>query len=101
LSLPEKEQIVVSEFITNLNPSYIGYEEKNLINLSTSNPKFIIETEKYYNLLQSFRPKQAFYIFVALNNISEIISNRNDFIKYCIALDIYKIPTYITSKSEN
>jgi hypothetical protein len=58
--------------------------------------KFIIETEQHYNLLKSFRPKQAFYIFVALNNVSEIISNRNDFIKYCIALDIHKIPTDIT-----
>ena len=58
--------------------------------------KFIIETEQHYNLLKSFRPKQAYYIFVALNNVSEIISNRNDFIKYCIALDIHKIPTDIT-----
>jgi len=58
--------------------------------------KFIIETEQHYNLLRSFRPKQAFYIFVALNNVSEIISNRNDFLKYCIALDIHKIPTDIT-----
>ena len=58
--------------------------------------KFIFETEQHYNLLKSFRPKQAFYIFVALNNVSEIISNRNDFIKYCIALDIHKIPTDIT-----
>lgn len=41
LSLPEKEQIVVSNFIRNLNPSYIGDEEKNLINLSTSNPRKI------------------------------------------------------------
>jgi hypothetical protein len=41
LSLPEEEQKVVSEFISNLNPSYIGDEEKNLINLSTSNPRKI------------------------------------------------------------
>jgi predicted KAP-like P-loop ATPase len=41
LSLPEKEQKVVSDFIRNLNPSYIGDEEKNLINLSTSNPRKI------------------------------------------------------------
>ena len=58
--------------------------------------KFIIKTEQHYNLLRTFRNKQAYYIFVALNNISEIISNRNDFIKYCIALDIHKIPTDIT-----
>jgi hypothetical protein len=58
--------------------------------------KFIIKTEQHYNLLRSFRNKQAFYIFVALNNVSEIISNRNDFLKYCIALDIHKIPTDIT-----
>jgi hypothetical protein len=57
--------------------------------------KFVIKTEQHYNLLRSFRNKQAFYIFIALNNVSEIISNRNDFIKYCIALDIHKIPTDI------
>ena len=33
---------------------------------------------------------------MALNNVTEIISNRNDFIKYSIALDIHKIPTDIT-----
>ena len=58
--------------------------------------KFVIKTEQHYNLLRRFRNKQAFYIFIALNNVSEIISNRNDFIKYCIALDIHKIPTDIT-----
>jgi hypothetical protein len=58
--------------------------------------KFVIKTEQHYNLLRSFMNKQAFYIFIALNNVSEIISNRNDFIKYCIALDIHKIPTDIT-----
>ena len=58
--------------------------------------KFVIKTEQHYNLLRNFRNKQAFYIFIALNNVSEIISNRNDFIKYCIALDIHKIPTDIT-----
>jgi hypothetical protein len=58
--------------------------------------KFVIKTEQHYNLLRSFRNKQAFYIFIALNNVSEIISNRNDFIKYCIALDTHKIPTDIT-----
>ena len=58
--------------------------------------KFVVKTEQHYNLLRSFRNKQAFYIFVALNNVSEIISNRNDFLKYCIALDIHKIPTDIT-----
>lgn len=58
--------------------------------------KFVIKTEQHYNLLKTFKLKQAYYIFVALNNISEIISNRNDFIKYCIALDIHKIPTDIT-----
>jgi hypothetical protein len=40
--------------------------------------KFIIKTEQHYNLLRSLRNKQAFYIFVALNNISEIKSNRTD-----------------------
>ena len=55
--------------------------------------KFIIKTEQHYNLLKSFKIKEAYYIFVALNNISEIISNRNDFMKYCIALDSHKIPT--------
>ena len=58
--------------------------------------KFVIKTEQHYNLIKTFRPKQAYYIFVALNNVSEIITNRNDFIKYCIALDIHKIPTDIT-----
>lgn len=58
--------------------------------------KFIIKTEQHYNLLKSFKIKEAYYIFVALNNISEIISNRNDFIKYCIALDSHKLPTDIT-----
>ena len=58
--------------------------------------KFIIKTEQHYNLLKTFKPKEAYYIFVALNDISEIISNRNDFLKYCIALDIHKIPTDIT-----
>ena len=58
--------------------------------------KFIIKTEQHYNLLKTFKLKEAYYIFVALNNISEIISNRNDFIKYCIALDIHKIPIDIT-----
>jgi hypothetical protein len=58
--------------------------------------KFVIKTEQHYNLLKTFKLKEAYYIFVALNNISEIISNRNDFIKYCIALDIHKIPTDIT-----
>jgi len=65
-------------------------------NRNNNYKKFIIETEQHYNLLRSFRPKQAFYIFVALNNVTEIISNRNDFIKYSIALDIHKIPTDIT-----
>ena len=58
--------------------------------------KFIIKTEQHYNLLKNFKIKEAYYIFVALNNISEIISNRNDFMKYCIALDTHKIPTDIT-----
>jgi len=57
--------------------------------------KFIIETRQHHVLLQSFKPSQAFYIFVALNNISEIISNRENFTKYCIALDIHDIPTDI------
>ena len=57
--------------------------------------KFVIKTEQHYNLLKTFKIKEAYYIF-ALNNISEIISNRNDFLKYCIALDIHKIPTDIT-----
>jgi hypothetical protein len=65
-------------------------------NRNNNYTKFIIETEQHYNLIKSFRPQQAFYIFVALNNVSEIISNRNDFIKYCIALDIHKIPIDIT-----
>ena len=65
-------------------------------NRNNNYTKFIIETEQHYNLLRSFRNKQAFYIFVALNNVSGIISNRNDFLKYCIALDILKIPTDIT-----
>jgi len=54
--------------------------------------KFIIQTEQHGKLLQCFRPKQVFYIFEALNNAYEIISNRNNLIKYCIALDIHKIP---------
>jgi len=58
--------------------------------------KFIINTEQHYNLLKSFKIKEAYYVFVALNNISEIISNRNDFMKYCIALDSHKLPTDIT-----
>jgi hypothetical protein len=58
--------------------------------------KFIIETEQHYNLLKTFKLKEAYYIFVALNNISEIVSNRKDFIKYCIALDVHKIPIDIT-----
>jgi hypothetical protein len=65
-------------------------------NKNNNHTRFIIETEQHYNLLRSFRLKQAFYIFVALNNISEIVSNRNDFFKYCIALDIHRIPTDIT-----
>jgi hypothetical protein len=65
-------------------------------NRNNNYTKFIIETEQHYNLLRSFKLKQAFYIYVALNNVSEIISNRNDFLKYCIALDIHKIPTDIT-----
>jgi hypothetical protein len=65
-------------------------------NRNNNYTRFIIKTEQHYNLIKSFRLKQAFYIFVALNNISEIISNRNDFLKYCIALDIHKIPTDIT-----
>ena len=58
--------------------------------------KFIIKTAQHYDLLKTFKLKEAYYIFVALNNINEIISNRNDFIKYCIALDIHKIPIDIT-----
>ena len=58
--------------------------------------KFIIKTEQHYNLLKTFKLREAYHIFVALNNISEIISNRNDFMKYCIALDTHKIPTDIT-----
>jgi hypothetical protein len=65
-------------------------------NRNNNYTKFVIKTEQHYNLIKSFRLKQAFYIFVALNNVSEIISNRNDFLKYCIALDIHKIPTDIT-----
>jgi hypothetical protein len=65
-------------------------------NRNNNYTKFVIKTEQHYNLIKSFRLKQAFYIFVALNNVSEIISNRIDFIKYCIALDIHKIPTDIT-----
>jgi hypothetical protein len=57
--------------------------------------KFVIKTEQHFNLLKTFKIKEAYYIFVGLNNISEIISNRKDFIKYCIALDIHKIPTDI------
>jgi len=41
LSLPEKEQIAVSDFINNLNPSYVGDEEKKLIKLVSSNPRKI------------------------------------------------------------
>ena len=72
--------------------SHISYAS----NRNNNYIKFIIQTEQHHNLSQSFRPKQVFYIFVALNNVSEIVSNRNDFIKYCIALDIHKIPTDIT-----
>jgi hypothetical protein len=54
--------------------------------------KFIIQTEQHGKLLQCFKPKQVFYIFEALSNVYEIISNRNDLIKYCIALDIHEIP---------
>ena len=80
-------RIIIFQFMKPF--SYASNRNNNYI-------KFIIETEQHYNLLKSFRPKQAYYIFVALNNVSEIISNRNDFIKYCIALDIHKIPTDIT-----
>ena len=65
-------------------------------NRNNNYTKFIIQTEQHRNLSQSFRPKQVFYIFVALNNVSEIVSNRNDFVKYCVALDIHEIPTDIT-----
>lgn len=41
LALPNKEQIAVSDYITKLKPSYIGDTEKNLINVSTSNPRKI------------------------------------------------------------
>ncbi|MGA8484773.1 MAG: hypothetical protein WB706_10300, partial [Nitrososphaeraceae archaeon] len=51
---------------------------------------------QHYNLLKNFKIKEAYYVFVALNNINEIISNRNDFMKYCIALDSHKLPTDIT-----
>lgn len=50
-------------------------------NRNNNYTRFIIETEQHYNLLRSFRLKQAFYIFVALAcqvnfthaHISEII----------------------------
>jgi hypothetical protein len=80
-------QIIVFQFLKPF--SYSSNRNNNYT-------KFIIETEQHFNLIKSFRPRQAFYIFVALNNVSEIISNRNDFIKYCIALDIHKIPIDIT-----
>ncbi len=65
-------------------------------NRNNNYTRFIIGTEQHYNLLRSFKLKQAFYIFVALNNISEIISHRDYFLKYSIALDIHKIPIDIT-----
>jgi hypothetical protein len=55
--------------------------------------KFIIETKQHQALLQRFKPNQAFYIFVALNSLSEIISNRKDLMKYCLAIDIHNVPT--------
>jgi hypothetical protein len=58
--------------------------------------KFIFETKEHEALLRSFGPNQAFYIFVALNRFSEILSNRKDFMKYCIALDIHKVPRNIS-----
>jgi hypothetical protein len=57
--------------------------------------KFVIEMRQHQELLQSFIHSQVFYIFAALNGMSEIISNRKDFMKYCIALDIHNIPTDI------
>jgi hypothetical protein len=63
--------------------------------------KFVIEMKHHQALLQSFKPNQAFYIFAALARISEIISNRKDFMKYCVALDIHNIPTdaYVYQKT--
>ena len=87
MQILRNERIIVFQFMKPY--SYTSNRNDNYT-------KFIIKTEQHYNLLRSFRPKQAYYIFAALNNVSEIISNRNGFLKYCIALDIHKIPTDIT-----
>jgi hypothetical protein len=57
--------------------------------------KYVIEMKQHQSLLQCFRPTQAFYVFAALNSFGEIISNRKDFMKYCIALDVHGVPTDI------
>ena len=97
MGIQRNEQQLDPQILT--NGRIIVFQFKKPITFSSDRndnyTKFVIKTEQHYNLLKTFKIKEAYYIF-ALNNISEIISNRNDFLKYCIALDIHKIPTDIT-----
>lgn len=78
-----KGPIIIFQF----NKPYSYSSDRNI-----NYTKFIIETSLHQALLQNFKPNQAFYIFVALNSLAEIISNRKDLMKYCIALDVHRVP---------
>jgi hypothetical protein len=84
INIVNKGPIITFQF----NKPYSYSSDRNI-----NYTKFVIETSKHQALLQNFKPNQAFYIFVALNSLAEIISNRKDLMKYCIALDVHSVPT--------
>ena len=61
--------------------------------------RFKFETEQHTALLQTFGRSEAFYIFVALNRLYEIVSNRKDMVKFCLAVDIHNIPKNTAQKT--
>lgn len=65
--------------------SYSSKKKSNFV-------RFIIETGQLQVLLNNFKPGEAFYVFVALSQIKEIINNRHNLLKFGIALDIYDVP---------
>jgi hypothetical protein len=84
INIMTKGPIIIFQF----NKPYSYSSDRNI-----NYTKFVIETSQHQALLQNFKPNQAFYVFVALNSLAEIISNRKDLMKYCIALDVHSVPT--------
>jgi hypothetical protein len=54
--------------------------------------RFYIDTNQQQTLLGNFGPGEAYYVFVPLPEVREVVANRANLLQIGVALDIYGVP---------